>query len=230
MFSGTTYAPSLAFLMCLLTFTFMSGRFRFRRASVRRAPHAAFTLLELLAVITLIAVLTAVVIGVGRHAAQAGKIARAKAEMAALSASLEAYRRQYGDYPRIAADNSLDLVDGAEQLYLALSGYRAPALGSPVFASQQRILFERSRFTMADLRAPDDARENHFVDPWGQAYRYAYKPSNAWTNSSYVLMSGGPDGDLTLPLPEDGLIDADYEAGTRLGKPINVDNLYANRN
>ena len=68
------------------------------------------------------------------------------------------------------------------------------------------------------------------VDPWGQAYRYAYKPSTAWTNSSYILASGGPDEDLTLPFPADGLIDAEYEAGTRLGKPINVDNVYANRN
>lgn len=208
----------------------MVFHFRIRRSPSTRLPSRAFTLLELMAVIAIVAVLTAVVIGVGRHAAQAGKVARAKAELAALAASLEAYKRQYGDYPRIASDTSIDLATGSEQLYLALSGFRAPALDSLPFAAQQRILFERSRFTMADLRAPDDAKENHFVDPWGQAYRYAYKAASAWKNSSYVLASAGPDEDLTLPFPDDGLIDADYEAETRAGKAINLDNIYANQN
>ncbi|WP_438483095.1 type II secretion system protein [Oleiharenicola lentus] len=190
-----------------------------------------FTLLELLAVLTIIGVLSAIVIGVGRHAATASKVARAKAELAALAAALEAYKRQYGDYPRIASDDSLDDVASCEQLHLALSGQRGSALNAPRILPQQRILFERSRFTMADLRAPDDALQNHFVDPWGQSYRYAYKPAgNTWTNSAYILVSAGPDENLTLPLPTTGNIDATYEAATRDSKPVNTDNIYADRN
>ena len=51
---------------------------------------SGFTLLELLAVIAIIAVLSGIVIGAGRRASESGKVARAKAELAALGAALAA--------------------------------------------------------------------------------------------------------------------------------------------
>jgi prepilin-type N-terminal cleavage/methylation domain-containing protein len=194
---------------------------------IRSYRQRAFTLLELLAVIALIAILTAIVVGVGRYAAQASKVARAKAELAALAASLEAYKRQYGDYPHIASDQSIDEVAAGEQLYFALNGQRGPALGSGLFASQQRVLFERNRFTLADPLMPQHVA-NHFVDPWGHAYRYSYKPTSAWTNSSYLLVCVGADGDIVLPLPATGIVDATYQHALRNNQSINLDNLYAN--
>ena len=64
------------------------------------SKRSAFTLLELLAVISLSAILAGIMLGVGRRASEAGKVARAKAELAVLSAALESYNHTYGDYPQ----------------------------------------------------------------------------------------------------------------------------------
>ena len=67
---------------------------------LRRPPGSAFTLIELLTVITIIGILAGIVIGVGRRAGESGREARAKVELAAITTALESYKRQYGDYPR----------------------------------------------------------------------------------------------------------------------------------
>ncbi len=186
-------------------------------SSALRSRSSAFTLLELLAVIAIIAVLTGIVIGVGRRASEAGKVARAKAELAALSAALEGYRRQYGDYPR-TTDNAT--------LVQSLIGKLDPLGNKPTPLG--RVQFEVAKFTVASPSTPDTAVDpfsnasGQLLDPWGQAYRYAYAArSTGWTNPSFVLYSVGPDGADTAPNAQ-GFIDVAASA--------NADNVIANRN
>lgn len=188
------------------------------RSSVLRARSSAFTLLELLAVIAIIAVLTSIVIRVGRRASEAGKVARAKAELAALSAALEGYRRQYGDYPR-TTDNAT--------LVQSLIGKLGPT-GSALNPAG-RVQFEVAKFTVASPSTPDAAVDpfsnasGQLLDPWGEAYRYVYKvPASGWTNPSFVLYSLGPDGAESATLLSGGFIDVAASA--------NADNVIANRN
>jgi general secretion pathway protein G len=161
--------------------------------------RAAFTLLELLAVIAIVAVLAGLAIGVGRRATDAGKTARARAELAVLAAALETYRRTHGDYPR---------TDDAAELLQALLGRRGPTGG----ATSGRPLIETARFTF-------DATQ--LLDPWGQPYRYLYKATNPWLNPGYVLYSPGPDGRDFSRLLAGGFPDTAGEG--------NADNLYAGR-
>ena len=161
--------------------------------------RAAFTLLELLSVIAIIALLAGIVIGAGRRAAESGRIARAKAELAVMGAALENYKRIYGDYPR---------TEDEAQLLRALLGRRGPVADTVITG---RTLIEAARFTIAG---------DVLLDPWGRAYVYAYKTAAPWSNSSYVLYSAGPDGRENPRLLAGGFPDA--------GGAGNEDNIHAN--
>lgn len=183
----------------------------------QRAARRAFTLIELLAVLAIVAILTSIVLGSGRRASEAGKAARARAELAALSTALESYKLQHGDYPR-TADNAT--------LVRSLLGQLGPT-GVPL-APAGRAEIETAKFTFAlaaNLAAPVDPFANSaalVVDPWGQPYRYAFKSASPWTNPSCVLYSVGPDGADSPALLAGGFADTAATA--------NADNLYANRN
>ena len=169
---------------------------------VLRSLSSGFTLPELLAVITIVAVLAGIVIGVGRRASETGKTARAKAELAVLAAALDEYKRSYGDYPR---------TDDEAQLLRALLGQRGPASDTTIAG---RALIETTRFTI---------NGNVLVDPWERAYVYSYKvPASGWANPSFVLYSSGADGTGTPTLLPGGFPD--------VATPGNADNIHANRN
>lgn len=170
-------------------------------ARFTRSRLAAFTLLELLAVIALVAILSGIAIGVGRRASDRGRIARAQAELAAIGAALGAYQRTYGDYPR---------TNDPAQLLQALLGRRGPASEAAV---NGRALLETARFAVAG---------DVLVDPWGRPYVYVYKmPAAGWTNSGFVLYSAGPDQSDFSRLSSGGFADATAAA--------NADNIHANR-
>ena len=167
-----------------------------------------FTLIELLAVISIIALLCGLVIGIGRHAGERGRVARAKTELAVLSVALEEYRRICGDYPQ---------TDDGAQLLQSLLGRRGPRNAEIAV----RPLIEVTRFATAEGFDPYANASAVLIDPWSQAYRYAYKTQSPWTNSGYVLYSTGSDRRDAATLLTGGYVDPT--------PADNADNLYANQ-
>jgi len=178
-------------------------------AGSARSPRRvrAFTLIEILTVIAIVAVLTGIVLGVGRRAAESARIARAKGELAALSAALEGYKRQYGEYPRTAS---------AAVLLQSLAGRLGPTQSS--LSGRSRL--DLASFSIRNGADPLSDATALLIDPWDQPYVYAYKtPAGDWTNPGFVLYSIGPDG-KDDPALEQG--------SPRRGATENADNLYAN--
>ena len=180
---------------------------------VRQAPARAFTLIELLTVISIIAILSAISLNVVKGVKERAAASQAKAELASLSQALEMYKLQYGDYPRAAGANvatttTPNTTDGPGILFNSLAGKLGPSAWdavNSVFKSPApingKVFVDLARLT---LQVPDSLPStttttsvaNAFVDPWGNRYLYYYKTgatSGVWTAPTYVLLSVGPD-------------------------------------
>lgn len=171
-------------------------------------PHrhsCAFTLIELLAVITIIAILAAITIGAVRGTRQQANLARCKAELSVLVQALEDYKRHYGDYPWTGPSTlnsqrvtTINTGPGATtvqaRLLSALIGVYGPdnfttRLNGPKFVDVNQLTlevpFSTPAFTTTNLRTTfgvatgtpptKPPANNSFVDPWGNRYLYFYK-------------------------------------------------------
>src|SRR6059058_886467 len=83
-----------------------------RGARVKRLTkgryNVAFTLIELIVVITVIVILTGLVLSTVGYAQKKGARARAETEIAAMSAACESYKADNGIYPQNGDTNTLD--------------------------------------------------------------------------------------------------------------------------
>ncbi len=198
---------------------------------LRQESKRAFTLIELLAVIAIIALLSAITFGVIKGVQERAAIGQAKAELSVLAQALEEYKRQYGDYPQTGGKNPaaatlstvIAATDAQACFFSALMG-----VGPKLDAFAGKNFVDLSKFTLeaAITVVPTSTTwpvANCFLDPWGRRYMYYYKTvgSATWTNASYVLFSTGPDGLKTDPLPS---------GDPQLSSANNLDNIYANRN
>ena len=192
----------------------------------RQAGIRAFTLIELLTVIAIIAILAAITFGIIKGVNERAAIGQAKTELSSLSLALEAYKLQYGDYPWAASTTT----SSGATLYAALNGQAGPK-GAAITGKK---FIEMTKFTVVTAAGATptdfDAAGNYLVDPWGRQYNYYYKvsPGTAWTAPSYVLYSYGPtiaDTGSTEPATAKpntaGVVD--YTNAS------NLDNVYANR-
>lgn len=102
----------------------------------------AFTLIELLVVVAIIAILAALSLSTLGYVNRKGAESRARAEVSALSAAIEAFKLDRGFYPT-----------NVNSLYTNLCPTNTNA----------KVYFEPT---------PGMATNNKFVDPWGEDYRY----------------------------------------------------------
>ena len=134
---------------------------RGRRAARENFGWSAFPLIELLVVVAIIAILAGLTLSTLGYVNKKGADSRARAEVAALSAAIEAYKLDAGTYPTNVAS-----------LYPLLC---PTAAGSKVY-------FEPTLGILAT-----NGGVVGFADPWGTAYNY----SNAITYFDLWSTAGG---------------------------------------
>ena len=188
----------------------------------RRPSPRAFTLIELLTVITIIGILVSITFGVTRGVKQRAAVQQARTELAVVSQSLEDYRRLYSDYPQLTIEDTKD-AQKEVQLLKALIGLRGPTNDSVI---KGKTFLDTANFSVATVNAPEiqidpyDAAANGavLIDPWDRPYHYYY--FNEANRRGYLLYSSGPDGEDIAPT---GLKQLNETS------PENTDNIYANR-
>jgi len=180
-------------------------------------PRKAFTLVEILSAISIIAILMGLVIAVQGGVTDKQDITRAQAEITRIASALEQYRARHGSFPYDEGGKGIEVV------VRALTGVTGPT--GREFRDK-----DKSYIDLGDFAADDYENPRAIYDPWGEPYQYEYKnnPSDtSWQTPSFVLWSHGPDMQSDEPL-DDGIIDNDY-GNDSVQYPHDIDNIVYSR-
>lgn len=131
-----------------------------------------FTMVELLAVITIIMILAGLVLGAAAWAGRKADIGRCLARMQTIKNALEEYKFDYGKYPQLS---SAGAVPYAPLFSTPLNSGRPSGEKRP-YISETNFLNSSSQFS----------------DPWGNYFRY--QAPGVHNKSMYDLWSFGPNG------------------------------------
>jgi prepilin-type N-terminal cleavage/methylation domain-containing protein len=104
------------------------GKKLFSFSSFNRRSNSAFTLIEVLVVISIIAILAGITFGISSVVQDSQARSRAKAEIAILAQALEQFKSKNGDFPWTSSGytSSSDSIvqSNGEELFLAMAGWK----------------------------------------------------------------------------------------------------------
>jgi prepilin-type N-terminal cleavage/methylation domain-containing protein len=213
-------------------------RFLSCRGSLRlhdRRAGRGFTLVEILTVMAILSLLTAITLPAIRGFGERGALTRTRGELSLMAGALEIYRRTYGDYPQTGnflqaspeTTQALRSDHAQARFFNALRGALGPNCTDNGSGPGGGDFIDFARLA-TEFALPADGRIatcNALLDPWGRRYLYYYKSADnpeAWGAAGYVLYSAGPDGRHVPPDPADGNGGQDSRTAA-----VNGDNVYA---
>ena len=145
---------------------------------------AAFTLIELLAVITIIGILAGLTLGAAGAVRRHGATSTAKAEVAALQAACDRYYADNGAYPiGTASPTTVTAPAGATVLFTNL-------LGSATLSAAPT---SKRYFEPKPAMVYTNGTPNYFIDSWGYPYGYNSDGTNApliWSTAGQTTTGG----------------------------------------
>lgn len=140
-----------------------------------------FTLLELLVVIAIIAILAALVLSTAGYVQKKGATSRAEAEIAALSAALESYKADMGDYPMGPPNATTNQVTAPSASNAFLRAALSPS-GPNALNLLNKVYFEFPK-GMGTNTNPSVTNQA-VLDPFGEPYGYIYTNTTATRSGS----------------------------------------------
>jgi len=177
--------PSFFVIRAASFLRYRANRKTLRAGDDRRAKPEAFTVLELLIVITIIIVVAGLILATTGYVQKKGARSRAEAEIAAMSAALENYKADNGIYPQYNG------ATGGHALYQSLSGDGNDAIGGvpPIGSTGLPGSSGKSYMTLKNnmLRPNPPDATTRVVDPFGNDYGYRIPPGT--NNPTFDLWS-----------------------------------------
>lgn len=153
--------------------------------------NAAFTILELLVVITIIIVLAGLILSTVGYVQKKGARSRAEAEIAAMSAALESYKADNGVYPRDPTPNTATDALDARTMFDAVS------LNASLYNAAGLVLY-RALSGDRDLnRTVDAADKNRDIDGSSLATPLTELPKTYFSFKPNMLSPSGGTGNVT---------------------------------
>ncbi|MGA0844912.1 MAG: type II secretion system protein GspG [Luteolibacter sp.] len=160
-----------------------------------------FTLIELMAVVTIIVILAGIVIGGLGYVNEKQAREKAKVQIGMLERAIEEYRLDMGDYPG-TANTGGSSGEASQILYQALFkdgfDYTNPDTPPGGWTKAQRIYLPELDPRTSKLgwvnpsTAGDPPTNQKIIDPWGN--NYLYRRGNGAQNPDFDLWSKGKDG------------------------------------
>jgi len=140
----------------------------------KNSSHDAFTLIELLAVITIIGILAGLTLGAAGAVRRHGATSTAKAEVAALQAACDRFYADNNSYPSNSTVNPSSSF--APTAYTAAGQVLfTNLLGSATLTAARTS----KRYFEPKEAMVNTTGNNYFIDPWGYAYGYNSDGTNA---------------------------------------------------
>ena len=141
--------------------TFLNSEYSIFRCTQGRPPKCAFTLIELLAVISIILVLSGMLVVLAGYVIRQQKISQCQTQLSTIETALEAYRADQGGYPPLDA-SAFNMQGGGREGYL--TNYFPNGSRNAANTAAETILY---------------IGDSNFI--WGTSLS-----TNGWTNSQYI--------------------------------------------
>ena len=142
--------------------------------------QSGFTLSEVLIVVAILLILAGALVGFGKRLKQQARVSLCECTIGVIIAAIEQYHDWHDAFP----DSDIDPVTSIEYLYDQL--YSQP---------KSCALCEQIEKSQKGDTDGDGAFE--FLDPWGEPLRYQSLDKNGFPLTFPLVISGGPDRDLT---------------------------------
>jgi type II secretory pathway pseudopilin PulG len=153
--------------------------------------YNAFTLIELVLVVGIITVLSALVLSTVGYARKKGALARAETEIAALSAACENYKADNGIYPTNTDTNGLDPTTGTVASYKTPCRYMYGELsgdrdfdGTLDTGARSYMAFKPASLLRDDMSNPPSSTNpvTAICDPFTNSYGYSTMKASGGVN------------------------------------------------
>lgn len=157
----------------------------------RSAKSPAFTLVELLVVMAIIAILAGLVLSTAGYVQKKAARSRAEAEIKAMEAAMESYKADNGIYPSGTTSGTVAYLTGSF-LYQALTGdgdslITGGSASNGKWGRTGKVYFEPRKEMLSN-----SGSGYALIDPFG--YAYGYRVSGSFNTATFDLWSTGGVG------------------------------------